>query len=173
MIKASDLPYRPCVGVVIFNKQGQVWSGRRLMNPELTGADGHRWQFPQGGIDKGECADNAAIRELYEETGIKNVSALGSHDGWFTYDLPDELIGIALKGKFRGQKQKWFAYLLEGDENEIAINPPPNGNVAEFDAWEWIDLEVALTRIVPFKRDLYAQVINAFIPIRDHLLSKR
>lgn len=169
MILANELPYRPCVGVVVFNKQGQVWSGRRLMNPELTGADDYRWQFPQGGIDKDEDAEKAALRELYEETGIESVQPLGSNAGWLIYDLPDALIGIALKGKFRGQKQKWFAYLFEGEESEIAINPPPEGNSAEFDEWEWIDLEEALARIVPFKRDLYAQIIQEFQSVRDQI----
>lgn len=172
MTTTSNLPYRPCVGVVVFNHQGKVWSGRRLMNPELTGADNYRWQFPQGGIDKGEDPEPAALRELYEETGMRNIKALGSNEGWLTYDLPAHLIGIALKGKFRGQKQKWFAYLLIGDESEIAINPPPEGNSAEFDAWEWIELEEAATRIVPFKRDLYAQIIQEFQPIRDNLINK-
>lgn len=167
---AQTLPYRPCVGIVVFNNHGLVWSGRRLMNPELAGSS-EPWQFPQGGIDKGEDFEAAARRELYEETGITSITPLGQTKDWLYYTLPEQLIGVALKGKFCGQKQHWFAYLFTGDDKEIAINPPPDGHKAEFDAWEWIELEDAIERIVPFKKALYKELVAEFAPIRDTLKS--
>ena len=120
------------------------------------------WQMPQGGIDKGEEPYPAALRELYEETGMRSVSLIAEAPGWFTYDLPRDLVGLAFKGKYRGQTQKWFALRFEGDESEIAINPPPGGHEAEFDAWAWKPMHELPDLIVPFKRDLYVQVIDAF-----------
>ena len=118
--------------------------------------------MPQGGIDKGEEPYPAALRELYEETGMRRVSLVAEAPGWFTYDLPRELVGLAFKGKYRGQTQKWFALRFEGDESEIAINPPPGGHEAEFDAWAWKPMAELPDLIVPFKRDLYVQVVGAF-----------
>lgn len=120
------------------------------------------WQFPQGGIDKGEDPLPAAKRELYEETGIQSVSLLAEAPDWFNYDLPEDLIGVALKGKFRGQTQKWFAFRFEGDEAEINITHPPDGSDQEFDAWEWRDLSEMPELIVPFKRGIYEQVVAEF-----------
>ena len=130
-MKAEDLPYRPCVGVMILNRQGLVWAGRRIPvgNSEYDGSP-QLWQMPQGGIDKGEDPLDAAYRELYEETGMKTVTLLAEARDWINYDLPPALIGIGLKGKFRGQTQRWFAFRFEGDESEIAINPPPGGLMA-------------------------------------------
>lgn len=122
----QSLPYRPCVGIMVLNKAGLVWVGHRIIiqNDEMDGAS-QLWQMPQGGIDKGEDPEPAALRELYEETGMRTVSLLAEAPNWINYDLPADLVGIALKGKYRGQTQKWFAYRFEGDESEIAINPPP------------------------------------------------
>ncbi len=160
---AADLPYRRCVGVMVLNREGLVWAGRRIAksDSEMAGA-AHLWQMPQGGIDKGEDAFEAAKRELWEETGIKSVSLIEEAPDWVTYDLPEELVGIALKGKFRGQKQRWFAFRFEGDENEIAINPPPAGNHAEFDAWAWKPMAELPGLIVPFKRKVYEEVVATF-----------
>ena len=155
------LPYRPCVGVVVVNDAGMVWVGRRLPNEEYTG-ETRLWQFPQGGIDEGEDAEAAARRELHEETSISSVSLLAQADGWLTYDLPEALIGKALKGKYRGQKQMWFAYRFDGDESEIAINPPPGGHDAEFDDWRWEDMAKLPELIVEFKQDIYTQVVRRF-----------
>ncbi|PZM09739.1 RNA pyrophosphohydrolase [Rhizobium tubonense] len=162
-VKAEDLPYRPCVGVMILNREGLVWAGRRIPdgNSEYDGSS-QLWQMPQGGIDKGEDPLDAAYRELYEETGMKTVSLLAEAKEWINYDLPPQLIGIGLKGKFRGQTQRWFAFRFEGDESEIAINPPPGGHLAEFDAWEWKPMAELPGLIVPFKRAVYAQVIAEF-----------
>ncbi len=118
--------------------------------------------MPQGGIDKGEDPLGAARRELWEETGMRTVGLLAEMPGWVNYDLPRELVGIAFKGRYRGQTQKWFAFRFEGDESEIAINPPPGGHAPEFDAWEWKPMDELPELIVPFKRGVYEQVVAAF-----------
>ncbi|WP_439271901.1 RNA pyrophosphohydrolase [Pseudochrobactrum sp. HB0163] len=157
------LPYRPCVGIMVLNNEGKVWAGRRIIEPngEMEGAT-QLWQMPQGGIDAGEEPVAAALRELYEETGMRSVSLLAEAQDWINYDLPEHLIGIALQGKYRGQTQRWFAYRFEGDESEIAINPPPGGHAAEFDMWDWKPMQDLPALIVPFKRAVYDQVIHAF-----------
>ena len=162
-IRAEDLPYRPCVGIMVLNRDGLVWAGRRtpVGNSEYDGSP-QLWQMPQGGIDKGEDPEKAAWRELYEETGMKSVTLLARAEGWINYDLPEELIGIGLRGKYRGQTQAWFAFRFEGDESEIQIAPPPEGNEQEFDAWEWKRMEELPELIVPFKRKVYEQVVAAF-----------
>lgn len=162
-VRAEDLPYRPCVGIMVLNSSGLVWAGRRMKegNSEYDGSP-KLWQMPQGGIDEGEAPEAAALRELYEETGMKTVSLLAEASRWINYDLPESLIGIGLCGKYRGQTQRWFAYRFEGDESEIAINPPPGGNIAEFDAWEWKPMAELPDLIVPFKRDVYEAVVAEF-----------
>lgn len=159
----TDLPYRKCVGIALFNKDNQVWAGRRITNrlSELKGAS-KIWQMPQGGIDKGEHPIEAAKRELYEETGVRSIELIAQTEGWLTYDLPEELVGIALKGKYRGQTQKWFAFRFIGDDKEIAINPPPANNTAEFDHWKWVDLEALPMMVVPFKQAVYEKVVAEF-----------
>ncbi|GEO85812.1 MULTISPECIES: RNA pyrophosphohydrolase [Alphaproteobacteria] len=161
--RAEDLPYRPCVGIMVLNRQGLVWAGRRIPegNSEFDGSP-QLWQMPQGGIDKGESPLPAAMRELYEETGMKSVSLLAEAGRWINYDLPAELIGIGLRGKYRGQTQRWFAFRFDGDESEIAINPPPGGHTAEFDAWAWKPMRELPELIVPFKRAVYEQVVAEF-----------
>lgn len=162
-VDPQSLPYRPCVGAAVFNREGLVWAGRRIAEPDSEFAGSTKlWQMPQGGIDKGEDPLEAARRELYEETGIRSVSLLAEAPGWINYDLPPHLVGVALKGKFRGQTQKWFAFRFEGDESEIAINPPPGGHAAEFDAWDWKRLAELPELIIPFKRKVYDEVIAAF-----------
>lgn len=159
----EDLPYRPCVGVMVLNHEGLVWAGRRLKegNTEYSGSP-LLWQMPQGGIDKGEEPIEAAWRELYEETGIKSASLIEEAPQWLHYDLPKDMLGIGLKGKYRGQKQRWFAFRFEGDESEIQINPPPAGHSAEFDQWAWKPMDELPNLIVPFKRDVYLGVVEAF-----------
>ncbi len=162
-VKVEDLPYRPCVGIMVLNRQGLVWAGRRIAegNSEYDGSP-QLWQMPQGGIDKGEDPLPAAYRELYEETGMRTVTLLAESRGWINYDLPAHLMGIGLKGKYRGQTQRWFAFRFEGDESEIAINPPPGGHHAEFESWEWKPMHELPKLIVPFKRAVYDQVVAEF-----------
>ena len=163
VMTAEDLPYRPCVGVMVLNRQGLVWAGHRLAvgNSEYDGSP-QLWQMPQGGIDEGEDPLEAAYRELYEETGIRSVSLLAEAPDWINYDLPSHLIGIGLKGKYRGQRQRWYAFRFEGDEGEIAINPPPGGHTPEFDEWAWKPMAQLPDLIVPFKRAVYEEVVAAF-----------
>ena len=162
-VDPETLPYRPCVGIMVLNRDGLVWAGRRiaLADSEMAGTD-RLWQMPQGGIDKGEDPLPAARRELYEETGMRTVSLLAETPGWINYDLPAHLVGIALKGRFRGQTQKWFAFRFEGSESEIAIDPPPGGHEAEFDRWRWKPMAQLPDLIVPFKRRVYEEVVAAF-----------
>ena len=163
MTDPTNLPYRPCVGIMVLNGEGKVWAGHRIIEDEgeMTGAD-KLWQMPQGGIDKGEDPEPAALRELYEETGMRTVSLLAEASQWIDYDLPADLVGVAFKGRYRGQTQRWFAFRFEGDESEIAINPPPGGHTAEFDRWAWKPMEDLLELIVPFKRGVYEKVIAEF-----------
>ncbi|MDQ0997288.1 putative (di)nucleoside polyphosphate hydrolase [Phyllobacterium ifriqiyense] len=162
-VDPQSLPYRPCVGIMVLNKEGLVWAGHRIVipNDEMDGQT-QLWQMPQGGIDPGEASQPAALRELYEETGMKSVSLLAEAPNWINYDLPPHLMGVALKGKYRGQTQKWFAYRFEGDESEIAINPPPGGHTPEFDEWAWKPMAQLPDLIVPFKRAVYEEVVAAF-----------
>ncbi|MCM2294336.1 RNA pyrophosphohydrolase [Allorhizobium sp. BGMRC 0089] len=162
-VKAEDLPYRPCVGVMVLNPAGLVWTGRRIAigNSEYDGSP-NLWQMPQGGIDPGEEPLQAAYRELFEETGMESVSLLAEAPQWINYDLPSHLIGIGLRGKYRGQTQRWFAFRFEGHENEIRIDPPPGNEKAEFDAWDWKPMASLPDLIVPFKRRVYEDVVKAF-----------
>ncbi|MEF2072087.1 RNA pyrophosphohydrolase [Consotaella aegiceratis] len=163
MADQTALPYRPCVGVMVLNSERLVWVGHRKFseNHELTGAS-RLWQMPQGGIDPGEEPLAAAKRELYEETGIRSVELAAESSGWINYDLPPELLGVALKGRYRGQTQKWFAFHFTGDASEVAIDPPPDGHPAEFDEWAWKPMDEVLDLIVPFKRSVYQVVIREF-----------
>ena len=162
-IDPAALPYRPCVGVMVLNGDGFVWTGRRLSegNSESDGSP-QLWQMPQGGIDENEDPEAAARRELYEETGMRSVRLVEALDGWVTYDLPEHLIGIGLRGRYRGQKQRWFAYRFEGPESEIRIQPPPDGHEPEFDAWAWRPMAELPDLIVPFKRGVYEEVTRRF-----------
>jgi putative (di)nucleoside polyphosphate hydrolase len=161
--KAADLPYRSCVGIMVLNREGLVWLGRRIPeeNSEYDGSP-QLWQMPQGGIDKNEDPLPAARRELYEETGIRSASLIEEAPDWLTYDLPESLIGIGLKGRYRGQRQRWFAFRFKGEESEIRINPPPDGHPSEFDAWRWALMAEVPELIVPFKRPVYDKVVATF-----------
>lgn len=162
-VDPETLPYRPCVGLLVLNSAGLVWVGHRIAEPdsEFSGTS-KLWQMPQGGIDDGEEPLPAARRELYEETGMESLTLVGETAGWINYDLPSHLVGIALKGRFRGQTQKWFAFRFDGTESEIRINPPPDGYKAEFDRWDWRSINDLPDLVVPFKRPVYEQVVAAF-----------
>ncbi|WP_422364138.1 RNA pyrophosphohydrolase [Pyruvatibacter mobilis] len=155
----TSLPYRPCVGIMLLNKDGKVWIGRRAMDRLVQQDEPGSWQMPQGGIDAGEDPLPAALRELEEETGISQVDVIGESDGWFSYDLPAHLLGKALKGKYCGQKQKWFAMRYLGSDDEIDLSEAEDD---EFDAWRWEDAQVLPDLIIEFKRPVYEQVIEAF-----------
>jgi putative (di)nucleoside polyphosphate hydrolase len=149
---SCDLPYRPCVGLMLFNRQGQVFVGKRI-DQTVEG-----WQMPQGGIDEGEEPRTAVLRELQEETGIAKAEIIGEMAAWLTYDLPQHLVGIAFHGKYRGQRQKWFALRFLGEDRDIDLHT----HEPEFAEWKWVTLEALPNLIVPFKRGTYAAVIAAF-----------
>ncbi len=158
------LPYRPCVGIMAFNCQGFVWVGRRADMPGNSDGGGHFWQMPQGGIDDGEDPAAAALRELYEETAMRSVQIVGRTRDWLHYDLPPELSGKIWGGRFRGQKQLWFAVRFTGTESEIDIGPR-EGHDAEFEAWKWVAPGDLVASIVPFKRDVYRSVVAELGPL--------
>ena len=155
----SITAYRPCVGVMLLNAQGLVWIGRRF---EKQNDDGTAkwWQMPQGGIDEGEEPAPAATRELYEETGVKSADIIAESPDWYKYELPAHLIGKSWGGKYRGQTQKWFALRFKGLDSEINLKPP--GHKQEFDEWRWAKMDEMLDLIIPFKREVYVDVIAAF-----------
>jgi putative (di)nucleoside polyphosphate hydrolase len=161
----DDLPYRLCVGIALFNADGLVWIGRRTDENAEGEGEGHWWQMPQGGLDEGEDPYRAALRELYEETSVETVSLIREATDWFAYDLPPELVAISWHGRYRGQKQKWFALRFEGDEAEIDVLDPGDGNEREFSEWRWERLERLPELIVPFKRGVYQEVVEAFSDI--------
>lgn len=150
----GGLPYRPCAGVVLVNADGLIFAGRRIDN------NGQAWQMPQGGIDKGETPQDAALRELVEETGVSPdmVTVEGETTDWVTYDLPPELLGKVWKGKYGGQKQKWFLLRFHGVDADVRIDT----DHPEFSEWCWLDGQGLIDSIVPFKREVYRQVLGEF-----------
>lgn len=156
------LNYRPCVGIMLFNRDGLVFIGRRRAKSivEHPRPD-YEWQMPQGGIDEGEEPYQAALRELREETNISSTSFLAESSDWLSYDLPPDTIKKGWKKRYQGQRQKWFALRFEGQEQEINIEAPGD-HTPEFDAWRWEEIHRLPTLIVPFKRAVYEQVIATF-----------
>lgn len=154
----GGLPYRPCAGVVLVNGEGKVFAGQRLDNP------GAAFQMPQGGIDKGETPVEAALRELWEETGVTAdlVEVISETPDWVRYDLPPELLGKVWKGKYGGQKQKWVLMRFKGTDDQVRID----SEHPEFSEWKWVGAKELVEGIVPFKRTVYEEVTEAF---RDHL----
>jgi putative (di)nucleoside polyphosphate hydrolase len=161
IMRFEDLPYRRCVGIMVINRAGLAFIGRRIDGPEHIDAV-HSWQMPQGGIDPGEEPYPAALRELREETNIRSVERIGEIDSWLKYDIPREIVGQAWKGKYRGQKQKWFALRFTGDESEIDVQHPDGAQEAEFTAWRWEPIKNLPDLVVPFKRQVYEQVAKEF-----------
>lgn len=159
----DKLPYRLCVGIALFNRDGRVWIGRRSDENAEGEGEGHWWQMPQGGLDKDENPYDAALRELHEETSISHASLIEEAPDWLTYDLPPELVATSWKGRYRGQKQKWFALRFEGEEAEIDVLNPGGGKYqAEFSDWRWEKLERLPELIIPFKRGVYEEVVASF-----------
>ena len=149
----EQLPYRPCVGVMVVNKDGMVFAGRRCDTPDA-------WQMPQGGIDDGETPSDAALRELEEETSIARgrVALIAESADWVAYDLPHQLVPKIWKGRFRGQKQRWFLFRFTGHDDEIDLSTAH----PEFDAWQWMEPDDLIRSIVPFKRATYTKVLAEF-----------
>ena len=161
--RIEDLPYRLCVGVALFNRDGKVWVGRRSDEDAEGEGQGHGGQMPQGGLDDGEDPCEAARRELYEETSVRHASLIAEAPDWLPYDLPAELVPASWNGRYRGQKQRWFAFRFEGPDSEIDVLAPGGGaHHAEFTEWRWEKLERLPELIVPFKRGVYEQVVRAF-----------
>jgi|TARA_A100001234_G_scaffold124966_1_gene109532 putative (di)nucleoside polyphosphate hydrolase len=144
----QNLPYRSGVGIVVLNKNNKVFVARRIDNPK------NFWQMPQGGVDQNEDFLTAAFRELEEETSIKSVELIKELDGFITYNLPDHLLGIIWKGKYKGQTQKWFVMRFIGEDSEININTKH----PEFLEWKWVELSEITKLVVNFKLDLYQEV---------------
>lgn len=152
-MKVKKLPYRKGVGAVLFNAEGKVFVAQRLDNP------GKYWQMPQGGIDKGEKPRQALIREVAEEIGNISYEIIAKGSSWISYDLPDELIGVVWKGRYRGQKQKWFALKFTGDDGDINLNATSH---PEFSEWKWVDIGNLPSLAIPFKRELYEKIAAEF-----------
>ena len=154
----EKLPYRQNVGLMVLNEAGDVFVGQRKDNNVAA------WQMPQGGIDEGEDAQVAALRELEEETGITTdlVAVVAVSDGWIPYDLPHNLVPKLWKGRYRGQEQKWFLLRFHGSDNQVNIQTEH----PEFSAWQWLKINELADNIVPFKRDVYLEVIEEF---KQHL----
>ena len=148
----SDLPYRPCVGIMLINHHGKVFAGKRI-DQTVEG-----WQMPQGGIDEGESPRDAAMRELMEEAGTDKAEIVAELPEWLTYDLPAHLVGVAFHGKYKGQKQKWFLMRFTGRDNDIDLY----AHEPEFSDWKWFELDEIPGLIVPFKRPTYEAVIAGF-----------
>jgi putative (di)nucleoside polyphosphate hydrolase len=148
--KSKNLPLRLGVGVVLLNSNNKVFVGKRIDNPA------NFWQMPQGGVDDNENLLYAANRELKEETGVKSTKLIKEIDNWLTYELPNNLLGKIWKGKYRGQKQKWFIMRFVGDEEEININTKNS----EFKEWKWIDINQLLNVVVRFKHDVYKTIVK-------------
>ena len=146
--KLNNLPLRSGVGIILLNKHNKVFVAKRIDNPK------NFWQMPQGGVDVGEKFYEAAKRELEEETSIKSVKLVKEIDGYITYELPEHLLGIIWRGKYKGQRQKWFIMEFEGEDNEINIktkNP-------EFLDWKWVEIDKITDLVVDFKKDVYSKV---------------
>lgn len=160
MSRYDDLPYRTCVGMMLLNAEGLVFIGRRVGGPEHVD-QAHVWQMPQGGIDSGEDHWAAATRELYEETNARSVEKLAEVPEWLTYDIPRTIAGRAWKGRYRGQRQKWYAMRFTGDDSEINVVSPA-GHKPEFIDWRWEPIGNLPRLVVPFKRGIYRQVVKEF-----------
>jgi putative (di)nucleoside polyphosphate hydrolase len=152
-MKHRDLPFRTGIGVVVLNTKNKVFVGKRIDNPF------DKWQMPQGGVNPNENLLTAMKRELEEETSIKNIEVLKEFNDWLEYELPENLIGKIWKGKYKGQKQKWFIVRFKGDENEIDINTEH----PEFMEWKWIDMNLLPDLIVDFKKHVYKDVLEVLV----------
>lgn len=154
MKQVDSRPYRPCVGIMLVNRQNEVFIARRI------GAPGYHWQMPQGGIDNNESPREAAFREMKEEIGTNNAEIIGECPEWYSYDLPGKLSRQIWKGQYRGQTQKWFAFRYRGLDSDINLCT----EIPEFSEWRWAGFNDLLSLIVPFKRDVYKNVVSVLRP---------
>jgi putative (di)nucleoside polyphosphate hydrolase len=161
MTDFSTLPYRPCVGVMLVNAAGQVFVGKRIDTRGQPDEGGVYWQMPQGGIDDGEDVRTAALRELWEETGVgeQHVTLLAQTSEELLYDLPDELLGKLWKGRYRGQRQHWMLARFTGSDEDVRLDAY---DPAEFCEWQWLDADLLPEVIVPFKKRVYRAVLDEF-----------
>jgi putative (di)nucleoside polyphosphate hydrolase len=159
-VERAVLPLKATVGMMLINRHGHVWLGRK--RPKWSAADA--WHMPQGGLLKQEEQLSAVLRELEEETGVTSIEVLGVSSTWRTWELPDELIGVALKRRFRGQRQLWFAARFTGENDEIDISGRGGAIKSEFSAWRWASARDAIMDTVPFKQQVYRDVFDEFAP---------
>lgn len=159
-IDRERMPYRPCVGIMLLNDKGQVFVARRIDTMEA-------WQMPQGGIEHGENAREAALRELKEEIGTDRATVLAEMPHLVRYDFPDHILGRVLGGRYRGQEQRWVAARFTGRDSDIDIATEH----PEFDQWRWVEIDQLVTLIVPFKRETYRQVVGHFRPLLAQLMA--
>ena len=155
-VQKDELPYRPCVGAMLVNSERMVFVAKRI------DSSGDFWQMPQGGIDEGEDPVEAVLRELQEETGTGKVLIVAESEHWRTYDLPDELVGKLWGGKYRGQRQKWFALRFLGEDKDININ---SHKIPEFTDWKWVNFDDLVNLVVPFKKSLYGDIVAELRPL--------
>lgn len=163
-IPFDERPFRPCVGLMVFNDEGKVFTGKRIDNFKIDA-----WQLPQGGIDEGETPIEAGFRELREETSIISVNYIAEYPDWINYDIPSKLADNLWQGKFRGQTQKWLLFHFDGIENEINIktkNP-------EFINWTWTSPEQLTKKAIYFKKNVYKKINKIFLPLIDNFKSQR
>lgn len=157
-IRYQDRPYRPCVGIMLINQQGDIFGGQRLDNRAEA------WQMPQGGIDEGEDVETACFREMREEIGTNKADILRLHPDWLNYDIPRPLADNLWSGAYRGQSQKWVALRFTGEDTDINIQTED----PEFISWQWLSPDELIQRAVPFKRDVYTNIMAEF---KDLLIS--
>ena len=165
---SAALPMRPCVGVVLFNRDGLVWMGKH--RPKwasgkagiAAGSGETVWQLPQGGIEPMEPSREAAFRELWEETGVTNATLIGEIPTWLTYQLPPELMGIALKGRYAGHRLRWYAMRFDGQDSEIDITPKGGASKPEFEEWRWVPLSEVPALAIGYRRPVYEEVAREF-----------
>ena len=157
--------YRPNVGICLMNRKGEVWLGKRVAPTAAQKAYQYRWQMPQGGVDRGEGIEDAAFRELYEETGVKSARILVITPGWLVYDFPSDY-RAKKRDRWRGQKQKWVLMLFEGEDDEVDLDAH---EPAEFCDWRWAVLAEMPELVVPFKRDVYKSLARGFGPMSGYI----